>query len=261
MTTENNPDEVPNESTDDTLVGGDNDSVPDADADAASGDTVDAGSKDDDKPKREAWFTKAQQKMEARIKELVAEKTAAYEEIAQLKSGKPSADLTAEVRAQLKAEAKAEVEADVRIERFNSTCDRIFDEGLKDNPEFKDVSKRLVDAGFLFDSRGTPTSLMEAVVDLPNAHKILSYLGDDIDEVTRISSLPPLRQAYELARIEAKIESPAKAGVSRAPDPIRPISAKPKIDPDIYNSKKMSMDDWAALREKQEREKYQAEKA
>jgi hypothetical protein len=91
---------------------------------------------------------------------------------------------------------------------------------------------------------GLTPALLEAVTQLPDAHKVLHQLGQNMDEAARILSLPPVPMAVALARLS---QSPAKAKpVSNAPPPIKPIDGAPTGSKDPED---MDMDEWIKWRE------------
>lgn len=56
-----------------------------------------------------------------------------------------------------------------------------------------------------------------------NGPKVLYHLGKNMAEAQRIANLPPVMQAAELGRIEARITMPQANLNSAAPDPIEPV--------------------------------------
>jgi len=78
------------------------------------------------------------------------------------------------------------------------------------------------------------------------------YLGSNIEEARRISSLPPLLAVKELGKIEMKISaSPPQRQVTKAPDPITPIGGRGS---GIVSDEPLSTDDintWVRKRENQ----------
>ena len=55
-------------------------------------------------------------------------------------------------------------------------------------------------------------------------HDVLYFLGKNPEESARISQLPPLSQAREIGKIEARITTKQPKTPTNAPDPIKPVS-------------------------------------
>lgn len=72
-------------------------------------------------------------------------------------------------------------------------------------------------------------------------------LGLNHAEAARISQLPPVFAAMELARIEARVSAPRPRTTTQAPDPIAPL--KPKASPS-KDPAKMTMAEYKAARAK-----------
>jgi len=104
------------------------------------------------------------------------------------------------------------------IESFERTWEqRIQSEAAKDD-EFE---------GYI-DRVGTKISQLAgvAIKDTDKGVEIVRYLGENPDELKRLSQLNPAAQVREIGKIEARFEAPAKAkpSVSKAPPPITPVS-------------------------------------
>lgn len=132
------------------------------------------------------------------------------------------------------------------VQRFNDRCNDVFQTGKKEFPDFELTVERINrDLGTL------PLDTLAALLEVDAPHKVLHHLGSDLNEAARVLSLPPLKQAMELARISANlIAVPTKAG-TKAPPPITPrVGGSARGEPDLY-SEKMTTDEWMAEREKQ----------
>lgn len=86
---------------------------------------------------------------------------------------------------------------------------------------------------------------------------IAYYLGRSPDEAMRIAKLDPVRQGYELARLETKLMTPQQAArtVTSAPEPINPV--RPRASTPSSDPARMSMAEYAAWRTKQLRAERQ----
>lgn len=188
-----------------------------------------------DKPAKTSW-------VQARIDQLTKEKYEAQRardsmaaEIASLREGRtdtPPADI----------EKLVDQRANERVaeQKFNDDCNRVHEEGTK---AFKDFDETLGQFRML---GGLPAQVLEVATKLPNSHKVLYALGKDLDEASRIMSLPPVQMAVELTKLSLE---PAKVRpVSSAPEPIRPIAGGGAVvnkDP-----KDMNMQEYTAWRQK-----------
>lgn len=118
---------------------------------------------------------------------------------------------------------RAEARRIVQQERFDEACNKVFDAGKsKFGAEWDASLKTFQLLG------GAPQEFLEAVTSMDHGHAVLHALGQDPETAERVLSLPPLRMALELARIEAKASSSEtpKTQVSKAPAPITPVSGK-----------------------------------
>lgn len=99
-------------------------------------------------------------------------------------------------------------------------------------------------------------SMAEIVMESDKSADLAYYLGKNRQVALNISRLPPLQQAREIGKLEAKLaEKPTPAQVSGAPPPAPRLEGAvsagvtPKVDsPD---SDKLSDADWTRLRNKQ----------
>ena len=93
------------------------------------------------------------------------------------------------------------------------------------------------------------------------------YLGTNIKETERIARLPPILQAKEIGKIEAKLAGnpPAKRTTS-APAPITPVTARNSSNPsydttDPRSIKTMSTSEWIEAERQRQMRKMQAQYA
>jgi molecular chaperone GrpE (heat shock protein) len=113
------------------------------------------------------------------------------------------------------------VAAKISDQNFNQACNRVYQAGVKADPNFEANLRTLQSVGEI--SR----DFLEVVTDMEEGHKVLNHLGANPDEADRILSLPPLKQARELAKIEASLGKAAPPPpVSKAPAPISPVGSR-----------------------------------
>lgn len=247
-TTENEPlkpEETKTDDTGETTEGGDTAS------------TTEAKPADEDK-KKVPWFqqrindmTREKYEKDRIIEAERRQKEILMEENARLKAGGASpADTTTVAPASSEAEIERranERAANIAIQtRYNERCNEVYHSGKSDFPDFEDALKNLSMVGAVGENANV--AFLQTVSEMPEAHKILHHLGNNLDEAARLVSLPPLKMAVEIARIEAGLGKGKP--VSSAPAPLKPIDGKGKSERSLHDPK-LSMDEFLALRSKQ----------
>lgn len=80
------------------------------------------------------------------------------------------------------------------------------------------------EAGALFDRKGLPTAIGEAILDSEDPAALLHHLGKNPDLAADLQGLSPARLGRRIAQIEAQMSAkPAPKPVSNAPTPPKPI--------------------------------------
>ncbi len=108
------------------------------------------------------------------------------------------------------------------------------------------------------------TAMAQVIQASDNGPDVAYYLGTNPKEADRISKLPPLVQAKEIGKIEAKIASdPPVKKTSSAPAPIAPVTARsvgtPTYDTtDPRSVKTMSTSEWIAAERARQMKKLEA---
>ncbi|MBU9403765.1 hypothetical protein KTE13_28880 [Burkholderia multivorans] len=115
---------------------------------------------------------------------------------------------------------RAEAARLVAQEKFDAACNKVFDAGKTEFPDW-DASLRTFQM-----LGGASPEFLEAVTSMDAGHKVLHHLGQNPEEAERLLSLPPLRMALELARLETTVAQAKPAPVSKAPAPISPVGGK-----------------------------------
>lgn len=78
-----------------------------------------------------------------------------------------------------------------------------------------------------------PEGVQEVILTSENGPKLADHLGNNPAELRRLSSMTPTMQAFELAKLEAKLSSPSKATNAPAPSPaLRGTSGQFKVSPE-----------------------------
>lgn len=167
---------------------------------------------------------KANKAMQRRIDRLTRDK---YELSAKLNFAQstptPRADAAliddeVETRAESRAREIAEVKA------FNDQCNDVHAKGMKASKKFEQSFKAVVEEiGSPFDSRGKPTSVMSAIMDADEPHKLIIHLAVNPELAAELADLSPSKQIRKIAQLERDmVELPRKP--SSAPKPITPVT-------------------------------------
>lgn len=136
-----------------------------------------------------------------------------------------------ESRQMTQDDVRAEAKRLVQQERFDEACNKVFDAGKTEYPDWDSSLKTFQLLG------GATPEFLEAVTSMDAGHKVLHHLGQNPEDAERLLSLPPLRMALELARLETKVGQAKQIPVSKAPAPIAPIGGKASpVEPDEFAS-------------------------
>jgi hypothetical protein len=100
---------------------------------------------------------------------------------------------------------------------------KIVADGRAEFPAFDDDAQAIQDvAGRQFPA------IREALAQVPQAHRVVRHLADDLGTVERLATLPPAAIGAEIGRIAARTAAPAQKP-SLAPPPARPTAADPGL--------------------------------
>jgi hypothetical protein len=98
----------------------------------------------------------------------------------------------------------------------------------------------------LSSSGPSAKSLIETVLELDDAPRVMAHLAKNRDELYEVLELTPRQQALKLARISVAIESAGKQRtVSTAPKPISPVGTRTGA---TGLSDDLPMDEWIKRR-------------
>ena len=151
----------------------------------------------------------------------------------------PAAPLTDEV---IRARA-AELNA---AERFQERTRDLISKGAKELGADTWNEK----TGILAEMGATGNqAFMQALAELPDAHKLVAHLADDLDTLSGLLGRSPVAMAAEMGRIAAAISTPVQRSLSAAPKPVAPVTGRVTAEPDVYDDK-MSMAEYVKLRRK-----------
>jgi len=132
---------------------------------------------------------------------------------------------------------------------FDKACNTTYEAGTKKHGgAFAESVKQLGAAVGPQAFRG----VLEIATELDAGSEVIYHLGNTPDEAARIASLPPLKQASELTRLEAKLTAPPPPKkLTASPPPVEPINGRGgKASVDL-NDKSVPIDVWMREREKQ----------
>ena len=115
-------------------------------------------------------------------------------------------------------DVRAEAKRLIQQEKFDEACNKVFNAGKTEFPDWDSSLRTIQMLG------GATPEFLEAVTAMDAGHKVIQHLGQNPEEAERVLSLPPLRMALELARLES---GQAKTQpCSKAPPPINPIGGR-----------------------------------
>lgn len=194
-----------------------------------------------------------------RLNKLTSERDAAREELVRIKAENEAlkaAGQTSVVAAPAATVAAPAAYDPAEIERqaniianrraaeinFTNTCNGIAEKGIAKHTDFQQTVGQIGLVG------GLSPELINAAMEVGDAHEVLYALGKNLDKAAAILAMPPAQMGVALAKLAAAGKPLGKA-VSDAPAPIGEVvgGSSPAGELDA----RMSSDDWFAKREKQ----------
>ena len=111
------------------------------------------------------------------------------------------------------------------VQEVAQRSNEAFKDGLKTfGDAFKSsVAAVIEEAGELITTRGTPTALGEAILDSDKPAELLHYLGQNPDIAESLQGLSAARLGRRISAIESEMK---QAKVSKAPQPLKPVTPK-----------------------------------
>ncbi|MFC4275560.1 hypothetical protein [Achromobacter aloeverae] len=110
-------------------------------------------------------------------------------------------------------------------ERLDTGIQSINAEGIKEfGVEFDRAIQQVGMAGLV------GPDFISALVAVPDAAKVVQYLGTNLEEAHRLAGLAPVEMAVELAKLSPKAKKAFAKPVSSAPAPIEPIEGRGTAD-------------------------------
>lgn len=93
-------------------------------------------------------------------------------------------------------------------------------------------------------------AFMRAIVSVPDGHRVVAALADNPERVVALLGMDPVEMAAEMGRMAGELAAPKPRTISNAPRPVAPINGRPQPEPNVYDTKSMSMSEYVALRSK-----------
>lgn len=131
---------------------------------------------------------------------------------------------------------------------FDSEALKVLEAGRKQYTDFDASIKNFEEIN------GITNQMIEASMDAGNAHDIIHYLANNLDEAERIKTLPLHKMGAAIGKISAKVAAPPPKPQSKAPPPIKPLAGTSRSEPTL---EKMSMAEFIANQDKADRERRQ----
>lgn len=196
----------------------------------------------EEKAKKEPWFQKrigelTREKYEARQRadQATGEAQQMREQLARVQQGQPG-EHDDHNPGDMQTLVQREAARMVAERSFNDTCNKVFNDGMAEFPDFGQAVANLQMVGVSRD-------FIELATSSDVSAKLLHYLGTDLDEAARITALSPTRMAQELTRLEYKLgQAPAPKPVSKAPAPVKPIGSNGATDSGLRDD--LPIDEW-----------------
>lgn len=172
---------------------------------------------------------KAKKSMQRRIDRMTREgHLPQQQQRAQAHQGQDGQDLTPEQLSQVIAQQANEIAERRELDR---RCDQVADQAQKLDKNFLNNFRDLTsETGPMFDQKGRPVSMMEAILDAESPAKVLVHLTENRDLAAEIADMSPRQQIRRIAQLETELEAaaakekePKKA--SAAPKPATPVKA------------------------------------
>jgi hypothetical protein len=180
-----------------------------------------------DKPKND-WV---QRRIDQLTREKHEERRQREELEARLRQYQQPADSQSQPKQMTADEIRAEAKRLIQEEKFNDACNKVFDAGKTEFPDWDSSLRTFQMLG------GASPEFLEAVTAMDAGHKVLHHLGQNPEVAERLLSLPPLRMAFELARLETTVGQAKPKPVSNAPAPINPIGGRSSpVEPEEFAS-------------------------
>jgi hypothetical protein len=137
------------------------------------------------------------------------------------------------------------------IERVTEKANAVAKDGNKRFPDFAEALTTLrEEAGDLFDKRGLPTPIGEAILEADDPAALIRFLGVNDDLAAELEGLSPAALGRRIAKFEAQMNAePKPKPASKAAEPIAPL--KGTANAAVKSLEQMSQAEYEAYRAKQ----------
>lgn len=169
-------------------------------------------------------------RMQRRLEKAQRNNYKLHAELEQLRQSAPRQEHTEQTQQPSEEQIRELARKQVEVERLNARCDDIVAEGMKKFKGFDNAVKVIQEEAPLFDGKGAPTALLEAVLDADKPAELLHYLGSNPDLAAELADLSPIRQAKRIALIEKEMAQPPKP--SGAPKPLEVVKQASSVKKD-----------------------------
>lgn len=138
---------------------------------------------------------------------------------------------TADDKSQGKAKEKnqeQEPESDPEFDDAIAEVTEAFDETRSKYKDFDEVISQ--------QDLTITKDMVKALAETDDPGEVAYYLGKHKDEATRIAALPPLAQAKEIGKLEARLQQKPGKKLPSAPDPISPVKGGDSKRKTVYEA-------------------------
>lgn len=200
---------------------------------------------------RQATTTEREKRIaaESRAAELLAQvgKTTAAPTVTAEPPKVPMGEEEIERRAVQKAQDIA------RANEFNKACNTIVETGKSEFKDWDEAVKNLSMVGAI--GQNVSPEFLETAIELKDPHRILHYLGSNLEEAEKIVKATPKQMALQMARIEAMLNAPKPAAppapISNAPAPVITVGGAAKPGAPSLEDPDLRAEEWMKLRDQQ----------
>lgn len=171
-------------------------------------------------------------RLTARITAGEAERAQLRAELDRMRRGEQVPQQPVEIPPEWQPILEREVEARAAAREAQRGVQAFHAAGRAEHADWPQLCQSLIDMG-------ADPGFSQILVETPNGHKIAAALADEPEELERIAALRTERaRAIELGKFAARFETrpapPKRAAVSRAPEPVRPVTGSVNAQPDPY---------------------------
>ena len=189
-------------------------------------------------PKKEPWFQKRIGELTREKYEARREAEEARREAAQIREQIAQGDTTQQPIGDVQTLIQREAARIVSEQRFNESCNKVYETGAK---EFKDFDASVSNLQMV----GVNRDFLELATASDVGAKLLHHLGTNLDEAARIASLSPVQMARAMTLLEVELGKTPVKKVSGAPAPIATIGASKSVS---KNPDEMSFEEFSKWR-------------